>query len=458
MQVTKSLILRMLICLLIQALGLGIAVAQEAATSDTQAPAPQTTADPNIPVEYLELLLEPLTVGELEIEATAWRDLLKAKVSELSTSEIATRKKQNQIENVEDGNGQSSPSESNEPEASKETVEEEKQQVIDNMMDLRAQKAGLGERLSLVLDEWESKGGKPEEYRLYAKAVAGLNVDISDGAAAWAAVKGWLIAKEGGIMWLTRIGKFALVMVVFWFLANLVARVVNKALSLKDEKSDLLSRFIKKWVFRVVLCMGFLVGLSMLGVNVGALMALMGGGAFIIGFALQDTLSNFAAGLMLLIYRPFDEGDFVDVGGVSGKVDHVSIVRTSIRTPDNKVVLIPNKTVWGDTITNATASNERRVDLVFGISYDDDISKAEKILSRILENHELILKNPAPQISVNELADSAVNLVCRPWTKTANYWTVYWDLMREVKLEFDREGISFPYPQQDIYVRQVPQK
>jgi small conductance mechanosensitive channel len=156
---------------------------------------------------------------------------------------------------------------------------------------------------------------------------------------------------------------------------------------------------------------------------------------------------------MIMLHRPFDEGDYVDVGGVSGTVKTVSIVATTVTTPDNQVIVIPNKNVWGNIITNVTASDTRRVDLVFGISYEDSIPEATQVLEEAVAAHPLVLKEPAPTIRVNELADSSVNLICRPWVKTSDYWTVYWDLMRQVKERFDEVGISIPYPQQDVHVK-----
>ena len=154
-----------------------------------------------------------------------------------------------------------------------------------------------------------------------------------------------------------------------------------------------------------------------------------------------------------MIYRPFDEGDYVDVGGVSGTVKTVSIVATTVTTPDNQVIVIPNKNVWGNIITNVTASDTRRVDLVFGISYDDSIPDAIRVLEETVGAHPLVMKDPEPTIRVNELADSSVNLICRPWVKTSDYWNVYWDLMHQVKDRFDDVGISIPYPQQDVHVK-----
>ncbi len=219
--------------------------------------------------------------------------------------------------------------------------------------------------------------------------------------------------------------------------------------------SDLLKHFLNTIVRRIVLFAGFVVALSTMGVNVGALLALIGGGAFILGFALQDTLGNFAAGMMLLFYRPFDVGDAVEVGGIPGKVDHVSLVNTNIRSFDNKVCLVPNKQVWGQVITNLTGADERRADMVFGIGYGDDVDKAKAILEKIVAEHELVLKEPAPTIELNELAESSVNFICRPWAKTADLWRVHWDITKRVKKEFDAAGITIPFPQRDVHIHQV---
>ena len=155
---------------------------------------------------------------------------------------------------------------------------------------------------------------------------------------------------------------------------------------------------------------------------------------------------------MILIYRPYDVDDFVEVTGASGLVKRMNLVSTTILTFDNQTLVVPNSKIWGDVIKNVTAQKERRVDLVFGIGYDDDIELAEKVLAEIISAHEKVLSDPEPMIKLHTLADSSVNFVVRPWTKTENYWDVYWDLTREVKLRFDREGISIPFPQRDVHL------
>jgi small conductance mechanosensitive channel len=205
----------------------------------------------------------------------------------------------------------------------------------------------------------------------------------------------------------------------------------------------------------VVFLLGLIIALSMLEVNIGPLLAGLGVIGFVVGFALQNTLSNFAAGFMILLYRPYDIGDYVTAGGVSGTVDSMNLVSTTIKTPDNQSEIVPNGQIWGGTITNVTGNETRRIDFVFGIGYDDDIAKAQKVLEEIVASNQKVLQNPVPVIQVHELADSSVNFVCRPWVNTGDYWTVYWEITRAVKERFDAEGIGIPYPQQDVHVYQM---
>lgn len=438
-----------------------LSLAQDVPATDAKNPQAITTVDPTVALENLDLLLEPLTMSELGIEAVGWRDLLKASVQALSDAQLATRKKNQEIDAAADVAAdtakvaETSQTEVADAETEEAEKKDEKVDLLTEMTELQDAKTSLLERFNLVLNNYEEKGGDPSEYRTYAQAVSGIKLEVDDLASSWAAVIGWLKSKEGGIKWALGLAKFLGIMLVFWVIAKIASRVVRKITSRHLNWSALLERFVNKLTKRVVLMIGLLIALSTMGVNVGALLALIGGSAFIIGFALQDTLGNFAAGLMLLLYRPFDVGDVVEIGGVSGKVAHVSLVSTTINSFDNKVVLVPNKNVWGQTITNATASGERRVDMTFGIGYDDDFSKAQKILEKIVASSDKVLKQPEPNIKMNELADSSVNFICRPWTKTADYWDVYWEITRKVKEEFDAAGISIPYPQQDVHIHRT---
>lgn len=258
---------------------------------------------------------------------------------------------------------------------------------------------------------------------------------------------------SNGVEILFNLLTFLVIVVVSRFLSRWIKRAVEKGLSMSNARmSTLLKRMIVSTAASSVYIIGLLVGLSQLGLSLGPLLAGLGIAGFVIGFALQDTLSNFASGLMILFYRPFDVGDVIDSGGVFGEVSHMSLVNTTILTFDNQTLIVPNTGIWGNVIKNVTAQRIRRVDFLFGIGYGDYIPKAEEVLWDVLNNHELVLKDPLPLVKVHELGESSVNIAVRPWVKTADYWTVYWDINRAVKLKFDEQGISIPFPQRDVHI------
>jgi small conductance mechanosensitive channel len=218
------------------------------------------------------------------------------------------------------------------------------------------------------------------------------------------------------------------------------------------ELSSLIKNLVVSGASKSTWVIALFVILSILGIDLGPALAGLGIVGFVVGFALQDTLANFASGLMIMIYRPFDVGDFVTAGGVTGKVKDLTLVSTVIQTLDNKRIMIPNGKVWGDVINNATAERVRRVDMVFGISYSDDVDEARAVLEDVLSGDDRVLADPPPMVRVESLGDSSVNLFCRPWCRTEDYWDLYWDLTRVVKKRFDSEGITFPFPQRDVHV------
>lgn len=191
--------------------------------------------------------------------------------------------------------------------------------------------------------------------------------------------------------------------------------------------------------------------LSRLGVDTTSLIALVGAAGLAIGLALQDSLKSFAAGVLLIVFRPFREGDFVEVAGTSGIVEQITIFNTVLRTGDNREITVPNGSIYSNVIVNFSRRPTRRIDMVFGIGYEDDLRKAKTILNEVLAADERVLKDPAPVVAVSELGDSSVNFVVRPWVNSADYWVVRWDLIEAVKLRFDEEGISIPFPQMDIH-------
>jgi len=403
-----------------------------------------TIVRPDAPIRKLEYLLTPLTKEELEEEAKQWRELVKEKVTELSEKEYAASQ----------APASAQPEAGAEPESQRLTAEA-RTKLLEDITKLQEARAALIARFNIVLDELEAKGGDPAEMRKYAASVATFNVDVTDANAVWVAVKGWLLSSEGGIRLAQRLGAFIGILIVAWIAARIVAGLVRQAVRRFKKSSELLRDFMVTISRQLTLIVGFVIALSQLGVNIGPLLAAIGAAGFIIGFALQGTLSNFASGVMILLYRPFDVGDAVDVAGVSGKVESMTLVSTTIATFDNQQIIVPNNSIWGNVIKNITGKPIRRVDMVFGISYSDDIEKAHSILERLVKAHPKVLSDPAPNIKVNSLGDSSVNLICRPWSKTGDYWDVYWDLTRQVKETFDAEGITIPFPQRDVHVHQA---
>jgi small conductance mechanosensitive channel len=248
---------------------------------------------------------------------------------------------------------------------------------------------------------------------------------------------------------------FLATLLAFRILSAVLSRVVRRAVNSFGNTPELLGKFFVNMVRRITMFIGIVVALSMLGLDIGPLVAGIGAAGLVLGFALQGTLSNFASGIMILMHRPYDIGNYVKVAGVAGTVNAMNLVSTSLRTSDNQTVVVPNNAIWSDIITNVSANSTRRVDLTFGIGYSDDIGKAHRVLASLLEDHPLVLKDPEPNIQVSELANSSVNIICRPWCKAEDYWTIYWGLQRQVKERFDQEGISIPFPQQDVHMHQA---
>jgi len=481
------------------------AVAQDC-TDDFE---PVTASDATVPVPVLSYRVKPLTKCELEVEAQAWQALLQAKVAEISDAEVAEFLKNEELEIVEEAESAlqeaEEAAEESDQEAAREAATEAREAMqqaqeaeqesaqddavqdaikaaadsaeeagktvtvagdaaedkvelktalIEYATELTAQRTAIIDRFEVVLTELAAKGGDRTQYDSYIEAVSGIKVDVTDATASWIAISGWVKSPEGGVRWAFNVLQFVVIILGFYLLSVIAAKAARKALARSNNISSLLSQFIVLTARRVVLFVGLFVGLSALEVNVGPVLAIVGAAGFVIAFALQNSLSNFASGILMLLYRPFDTGDFVNVAGVLGKVESMNLLSTQLRMPDNQLVIVPNNSVWGDVITNVTGISERRVDLVFGIGYGDDIEKAEAILEAIVNEHELVLKDPEPVIKLHELADSSVNFVVRPWVRPADYWTVYWDVTREVKRRFDAEGVSIPFPQRDVHVHQ----
>lgn len=384
--------------------------------------------DPNIDELELEHRLVPMTKQELAALAERWLKIVKHATEEVMRMQIAIDRTGGTMEAL----------------------------ARDQLTEVAGKRKALFDKYSAVLAAWEKKGGDPDaiaEYRAYRTAIIVEETRTADTRTLIAQALYWLTDRNGGIKLATHAAIILASLIGLLFAARIVRRLARRWIGHVPNLSMLLQAFLVTVIYWIVLTMGLMIVLSALGIDISPIFALIGGASFILGFAFQDTLGNLASGLMIMINRPFDVGHYVDVGGVAGTVKSVSIVATTVNTPDNQIIVIPNKNVWGNIITNVTASDTRRVDLVFGISYEDSIPEAHRVLAEVVAAHELILAEPEPVIRVHELADSSVNFVCRPWTRTSDYWTVYWDLTQQVKQAFDAAGISIPYPQRDVHVK-----
>jgi small conductance mechanosensitive channel len=228
-----------------------------------------------------------------------------------------------------------------------------------------------------------------------------------------------------------------------------------KKIMIRSKVDDTLVSFLGNVLYGLAYAFVVIASLSQLGVETTSLAAILAAAGLAIGLSLQSSLSNLAAGVMIIAFRPFKRGDFVELAGTSGTVTEVSIFTTTLNTPDNRVTIVPNGSIISGNITNFSANDTRRIDLVFGASYGDDLKKVKALLQEIVAADERILEDPATTIAVSELADSSVNFVCRPWVKSSDYWAVRFDLIESVKARFDNEGISIPFPQRDVHMHQV---
>jgi small-conductance mechanosensitive channel len=243
-----------------------------------------------------------------------------------------------------------------------------------------------------------------------------------------------------------------LILVIGYIVVALVVRYIRHAMK-KAKMAKLLIEFVSRLAKILLLIVIFIIAIGLLGVDVGAgLVSISVVFGFVIGFAFQDMLGNLAAGFMIALTKPFKVGDYVDAAGHSGSIQHVGVSNTTLLSVDNKKIIIPNSKVWGDAITNYTAKKTRMIDFSVGISYSDDIGKAIKIASETIAKHSKVLSDPAPLIATDELGDSSVNIIMRPWVKTSDYWDVKRELLKQIKEAYDQAGISIPFPQTDVHL------
>ena len=237
------------------------------------------------------------------------------------------------------------------------------------------------------------------------------------------------------------------------WIAKTLTKLAKKSMARADIE-DTLEHFLGNILYYTLMATVIIATINQLGVQTTSLLAVVGAAGLAIGLALQGSLSNFASGVMIVLFRPYRVGDYIEGGGVSGSVEEVQIFTTVLKTPDNKKVIVPNSQIMAGEITNYSANPTRRIDLVAGCGYNDDLDKVRGVLEGIVAANDRVLEDPAPTIAISELADSSVNFVVRPWVNAADYWSVYFDLTEQIKKRFDAEGISIPFPQRDVHVYQ----
>lgn len=248
-----------------------------------------------------------------------------------------------------------------------------------------------------------------------------------------------------------------LIFIIGRWVARLLSHVVQKLMN-KANVDKTLSSFTKNITYVGLMVFVIIAALGKLGIQTTSLIAIIGAAGLAVGLALQGSLSNFASGVLLIIFKPFQVGDFIQAGGTMGTVEEIQIFNTVLNAPDNRREIVPNSQITGGNITNFSAIERRRIDLIFSISYTDDMKKAKEVLLKIVQDDPRVLKDPAPLVAVSALADSSVNLVCRPWVKPGDYWAVYFDVVEKGKEALEKSGITIPFPQRDIHVYQEKNK
>ncbi len=384
-------------------------------------------ADVSIPPPQLEILLVPLTADELSETAGTWQGHVRGQLEEVARTNLGLL-----------------------------STEGNKEETLRTQLSaLNEAGVAILDNYNTVLEAWALKGASPEDLKPHTDYILALRAGVlktTDLQTLFQGIWDWLFSREGGVGLI--FAGFGILAVIFamMLLARMARRFTQRGLERVPTISRMLKRFVATAVYWAVFGLGILVVLALFGVNVTPLFAVFGGLSFILGFALQETLGNLASGLMIMILKPFDTGDYIQVGGSSGVVDDMSVVSTKMRTFDNQIIVVPNSKIWGDVITNVSASDERRVDLVFGIAYSDNAAKAIEVLTELVAKHRLCLTTPKPEIFVGELGESSVNIFCRPWVKSDDYWIVYWDLTGQAKERFDEVGITIPFPQRDVHL------
>ncbi len=392
-----------------------------------------TLADPEIDPEALRLMLLPLPLDDLANELEAWRQLVEARTRELSRARIelqAVSKQETETEAAATETD-SSPAAAAAADQADE-LNESKQGLIDETAALREARVHAVDRLQVVIHAYLEKGGDDDvvqEYTNYARVVSEAAIDVSDSETAVKTIKSWAVSSQGGM----RLLKNAVLLVAAVLGAMLAGWIVSKAtdraLKRSGITSTLMRRFLREWIRRIAIVLGLLWGLSLIGFSLVPLLAALGAAGFILAFAFQESLGNFASGLLIVFQRPFDVGDDVEIAGVEGTIERVSLFCTYLSTDENKQVILPNNMIWEDVIVNATIADTRRLSVEFVVDAEHDVEEVERILLKIAQDHPDVLDDPAPDVQLASIGSDGAHFLCRPWVPTEKRDRVRWDLV-----------------------------
>lgn len=327
-----------------------------------------------------------------------------------------------------------------------------KNQMVVAVTELMDERTAIVDRFNVVLDELESKGGETASYSQFIQAIGVVEVDVQDTEGMALRLVSWLKSEEGGMRWAGNIGKFVGILLLSILVAQLFGVLLGVALARFSSVSRLLREFLVVLVKRGGIVAGVLLGLTALEVSLGPILALVGGASFVLAFALQSNLGNFASGLMLMVYKPFDLGDEIQMNEIWGYVDSISLANTRIRGFGGQIINIPNNTVWSSTITNLTQSQHRKATLCFRIPLGQSLSKSEAILMEVAEGHPLILNDPQPFTFPYEFEEYFISVYFGFFTKTDEFWSAWPDVIRQIQIRFNEEKLCMAVPEQNVRI------
>lgn len=382
-----------------------------------------TPQKPDIPVANLQLWVNSLTVEELHNEAAGWLILLQKKAKEISLAELAIK---------------------NRKEDSKLS---KRDQLVLNVTNLESQQAAIIERFTVILDELEEKGGKTLSYRKYIEGVSGFQFNITDTEGIGLRFITWLKSEKGGIKLGISILNFSSIVLISVLIAPRISKLIDTVLRNFDNISSLFREYLVMVLKRGTVVVGVLLGLASLGVSLGPILALVGGASFVLAFALQENLGNFASGLMLLINKPFDVGNEVRIGENWARVESISLASTRLKDYEGNIITIPNNTVWSSEIINYTHSERRKVTLYLYIKFEQDIDQVKDMWLKVAASHPKILDTPQPKLFPwNSYYDYYINMGLSAWCLTEDYWEVYGDLLKSVQKRMQELEIELAPP------------